>query len=91
MTALQSPLWKVPPLHTAYVLQRNDLFGRPNRSHTTIACRPAMDYPDLVDGLVVIAPALALREEKPGGAPIKFFIHPLYFMNEKFHVRLKRT
>lgn len=31
---------------------------------TTIACRIAMDYPDVVDGLVLIAPALASGEEK---------------------------
>jgi len=31
---------------------------------TAIACRLAMDYPNLVDGLVLIAPALAPGEEK---------------------------
>lgn len=31
---------------------------------TSIACRLAMDHPDLVDGLVLIAPALAPGEEK---------------------------
>lgn len=31
---------------------------------TAIACRIAMDYPQLVDGLVLIAPALAPGEEK---------------------------
>lgn len=31
---------------------------------TSIACRLAMDYPNLVDGLVLIAPALAPGEEK---------------------------
>lgn len=31
---------------------------------TAIACRLAMDYPQLVDGLVLIAPALAPGEEK---------------------------
>ena len=31
---------------------------------TSIACRLAMDYPELVDGLVLIAPALAPGEEK---------------------------
>ena len=91
MTALQSPLWKAPHFTPPMFFRETTFLVGPNRSHTTIACRPAMDYPDLVDGLVLIAPALALREEKPGGAPIKFFIHPLYFMNEKFHVRLKRT
>jgi hypothetical protein len=25
------------------------------------------------------------------GTPINFFIHPLYFMNEKFHVRLTKV
>jgi pimeloyl-ACP methyl ester carboxylesterase len=31
---------------------------------TSVACRLAMDYPQLVDGLVLIAPALAPGEEK---------------------------
>lgn len=31
---------------------------------TAIACRIAMDYPQLVDGLVLIGPALAPRQEK---------------------------
>ena len=31
---------------------------------TSVACRLAMDYPELVDGLVLIAPALAPGEEK---------------------------
>lgn len=31
---------------------------------TSIACRLAMDYPDLVDGLVLLAPSLAPGEEK---------------------------
>jgi pimeloyl-ACP methyl ester carboxylesterase len=31
---------------------------------TSIACRIAMDYPDLVDGLVLVAPSLAPGEEK---------------------------
>lgn len=31
---------------------------------TSIACRLAMDHPDMVDGLVLIAPALAPGEEK---------------------------
>lgn len=31
---------------------------------TSIACRVAMDYPQLVDGLVLVAPALAPGEEK---------------------------
>ena len=31
---------------------------------TTIACRIAMDYPEVVDGLVLVAPALAPRQEK---------------------------
>lgn len=31
---------------------------------TAVACRIAMDYPDLVDGLVLVAPAIAPGEEK---------------------------
>jgi pimeloyl-ACP methyl ester carboxylesterase len=31
---------------------------------TSIACRLAMDYPDLVDGMVLIAPSIAPGEEK---------------------------
>ncbi len=31
---------------------------------TSVACRLVMDYPDLIDGLVLVAPALAPGEEK---------------------------
>ncbi|PWT99161.1 MAG: alpha/beta hydrolase [Bacteroidetes bacterium] len=34
---------------------------------TSVACRLAMDHPDLVDGLVLVAPALAPGEEKVPG------------------------
>lgn len=39
---------------------------------TSVACRIAMDYPDLVDGLILVAPSLAPGEERI--YPITYFI-----------------
>ena len=61
---------------------------------TSVACRIAMNHPDLVDGLVLVAPALAPGEEKvPGIAhiienPIFKWMIPRMFISansEKLH------
>ncbi|MBC8112180.1 MAG: alpha/beta hydrolase [Verrucomicrobia bacterium] len=47
---------------------------------TSIACRMAMDNPDLIDGLVLVAPALAPGEEKIYPISYPFDLPPLRWM-----------
>lgn len=60
--ALQSQM--IRPLLDSLQITRHPLIVVGVSYGTSVACRLAMDYPRLVDGLVLIAPALAPGEEK---------------------------
>lgn len=64
VTSLHLQAQMIRPLIDSLHRQRHPLIVVGVSYGTSVACRLAMDYPQLVDGLVLIAPSLAPGEEK---------------------------
>ena len=63
-TSMQMQAKMIRPLLDSLHKRRHPLILVGVSYGTSIACRLAMDYPELVDGLVLVAPSLAPGEEK---------------------------